>query len=94
MPYVAQKYLDDRNEWNELMNSPSSNWPHSHIGEMCRKLGQINEGNTVDAIDYDCLKSVCNLGDEEMYEIGATALDCSIMLTIQCADTEVDLKPG
>lgn len=61
---------------------------------MCRKLGQINEENIVDAIDYDYLKSVCNLNDEEIYAIGATALDCSIMLTIQRVNNEKDLKSG
>lgn len=93
MPYVAQMYLEDGNEWSEF--NLSSNWPHSHVAEMCRKLGQINEeGNTIDVIDYDCLKSVCKLSDEEIYEIGATALDCSIMLTIQRAENEINLRPG
>lgn len=89
MPYVAQKYLED-----ELKNNSTPNWPHSHVAEMCRKLSRISDENTIDAVDYDNLKSVCNLSDEEMYEIGATALDCSIMLTMQRAKNEMDLKPG
>lgn len=89
MPHVAQKYLDDKIGWNELLNNLSSDWPHSHIAEMCQKLNE----NTVDAVDYDYLKSVCKLHDEELYEIGATALDCSIMLTIQRVTIDTDLKP-
>lgn len=91
IPYVAQKYLDDENEWK---NHLSSNRLHTHVDEMCRKLRHINDENTTDAVDYDYLKSIFNLSDEEMYAIGATALDCSIMLTIQRVKNEMDLKPG
>lgn len=90
MPYVAQKCAGDEIGWNELKNDFSSNWPHSHIAGMCQKLNGI----TIDALDYDYLKSGCNLNDEEMYEIGATALDCSIMLTTQRVRSNTDLKPG
>lgn len=88
MPYIAHKYLDDKIGWDELRNSASTNWIHSHVFEMYQKLSQINDENAIDVIDYDYLKSACNLNDEEMYEIGATALDCSIMLTIQRAKKE------
>lgn len=90
MPYVAQKCAKDEIGRNELQNDLSSNWPHSHITGMCQKLN----GTTIDALDYDYLKSVCNLNDEEMYEIGATALDCSIMLTAQRLKSGTDSKPG
>lgn len=59
---------------------------------MCQKLGQFNDENTHDAVDYDHLKSTCNLCDEELYEMGATALDCSIMLTIQRVKNQMDLS--
>lgn len=88
MPHVAQKYLADKIGWNELRESPSADWIHSHVLEMCDKLCQINDKNAVDEVDYDYLKATCNLSDEEMYEIGATALDCSIMLTIQRANND------
>lgn len=94
MTYVAQKYLDDKIEWNELQNSLSSNWPHSHIAEMCQKLEQMNNESTAEAIDYDYFKAVCSLNEEELYEIGATALDCSIMLTSQRVKNDTDLKSG
>lgn len=90
MPYVAQQYMDDEIGWSELQKNLTSNWPHSHIAEMCQKLDE----NSVDAVDYDYLKSKCNLNDEELYEIGATALDCSIMLTMQRVKNETELKPG
>lgn len=62
---------------------------------MCQKLRQINDENIVDPIDYyDYLKSECNLNNEEVYAIGATALDCSIMLTIQRVKTEMDSELG
>lgn len=94
MPYVAQKYLNDKIGWDALRNNPPVDWPHLRVVELCQKLSQINDGNTIDVVDYDNLKSACNLSDEEMYEIGATALDCSIMLTIQRAKNEMDLKTG
>lgn len=90
MPHVAQKYSDDKIGWNELQNNLTSNWPHSHIAEMCQKLNE----NSFDAVDYDYLKTVCSLNDEEIYEIGATALDCSIMLTAQRVENDTDFKPG
>lgn len=66
-------------------NADLSNQPlHSHDSQICDKLFQTDQ-RTLDAIDYDHLKSIFRLTDAELYEIGATALDCSIMLTIQCA---------
>lgn len=94
MPYIAQKYSDDGNEWNEFMKKLSADWPHSHVAELCRKLDQFDENDGADSIDYESLKTVYDLSDEEIYEIGATALDCSIMLTIQCANDETDATPG
>lgn len=88
MPSLAQKYLACANNWMDL--NRHHDWPHSHVSELCQKLYNIDE-NTIDTVDYEYL-SRQNVSDEEMYEIGATALDCSIMLTIQRIDNESHLK--
>lgn len=78
IPCVAQKYIDESNGWANLLRNEQ--WSNAHISEVCEKLSR-NDQNAIDVIDYEYLKAVCKLNDEEIYEIGATALDASIMLT-------------
>lgn len=58
------------------------NWSHSHIYRFREKLHGFN-CNGIDDINYAFLKSQWKMSSEELYEIGATALDASIMLTFQ-----------
>lgn len=60
---------------------------------MYEKLGHTDQ-NFPDVIDYEYLKTTCNLNDEEMYEIGATALDSSIMLTFQRIEQQANHNLG
>lgn len=63
------------------MRAPHS--PHQSILDLCEKLDQFCNKKS-DKIDFERLKLLNSmLADEELYEIGATALDCSIMLTMQ-----------
>lgn len=55
--------------------------------ELCQKISQSDQ-NIAETIDYEYLKTICKLNDEELYEIGATALDSSIMLTFQSIDQQ------
>lgn len=72
MPIVAQKM----NSMDQPIFSCES--------KVCDKLFQLDQSIS-DAINYDNLKNQFHLTDEDLYEIGATAMDCSIMLTMQCA---------
>lgn len=74
-------YINESNGWEDLMKN--TRWSHSHTSELCRKLSQTDQSTDVDVIDYEYLKTTCKLNDNEIYEIGATALDSSIMLTFQ-----------
>lgn len=89
-------YTNDSMGWADLIEN--KRWPHSHTIELCRKLSQSDQSaadvvvtvadadadaNAADVIDYEYLKTTCKLNDDEIYEIGATALDSSIMLTFQ-----------
>lgn len=78
---MAKKYSSS--ECNELIQN--ENWPHLHLHELNRKLNQF-ESDQSTQVSYEYLKTKLNLHDEEMYEIGATALDSSIMLTFQKTD--------
>lgn len=61
-------------------------WPHLHFAKICEKLVQFNRNSER---DYDFLNKTLNLCAEEIYEIGATALDCSIMLTFCKVNSEI-----
>ncbi|XP_031622852.1 inositol-pentakisphosphate 2-kinase [Contarinia nasturtii] len=91
IPYIAQKYLDDANVWVDLIKNVQ--WSHSHVSKLCQKLDMADE-NIDNIIDYEYLKTTYNLSDEQMYEIGATALDSSIMLTFQCIDQQTNDNSG
>lgn len=56
---------------------------------MSKKINQLDR-NMTDTIDYDYLKTIGKLTDEEIYEIGATALDSSIMLTFQSVNQQFE----
>ncbi|XP_055295906.1 inositol-pentakisphosphate 2-kinase [Sitodiplosis mosellana] len=93
IPYVAQKYTENSNGWENLIRSKQ--WPHLHVIALHEKLGRhTTHQNPVDVIDYEYLKSTCNLSDEEIYEIGATALDSSIMLTFQSCGQQTNHNLG
>lgn len=74
-------YIAESNGWEDLIKN--KRWPHSHTSELCRKLQSQADHSAVDVIDYEYLKTTCKLNDNEIYDIGATALDASIMLTFQ-----------
>lgn len=63
-------------------------WPHLHVHELNRKLNQ-SKLNRFTQVNYEYLKEILNLHVEEIYEIGATALDSSIMLTFQKTDQTI-----
>lgn len=82
MPYIARKYSGASNGWADLVRDEE--WQFLHISGMCQKLQRQTDEDITNFVNcYQYLQSVCQLNDEEIYEIGATALDCSIMLTIQ-----------
>lgn len=65
-----------------MVSMEVSHCPRASISSLCEKLEQANQ-SLLDEIDYEHLRAECHLTDEELYEVGATALDCSIMLTMQ-----------
>lgn len=81
---MAEKYSSS--SCIELIEN--ENWPHLHIHKLNRKLDQFKSNQTTQ-VSYEYLKTKLNLHDEEMYEIGATALDSSIMLTFQNTDRSI-----
>lgn len=82
--HMAEKYSSS--ECIELVQN--ENWPHLHVHKLNRKLNQFNSNRSTQ-VSYEYLKTKLNLDDEEMYEIGATALDSSIMLTFQKTDQSI-----
>lgn len=82
--HMAEKYSSF--QCIELIQN--ENWSHVHVNELNRKLDQFKL-NPSTPVSYEYLKTKLNLNDEEMYEIGATALDSSIMLTFQKSDQRI-----
>lgn len=77
---MADKYRISQTSFTEPLKDGL--WPHSHVNELSKKLNQIDRDQIGDNM-YEVLKTTYNLDNEEIYEIGATALDVSIMLTFQ-----------
>lgn len=84
---MAEKYSSS--ECIELIQN--ENWPHLHVHELNRKLNQFKSNRSMQ-VSYEYLKTKLNFHDEEIYEIGATALDSSIMLTFQETDQNISPK--
>lgn len=57
-------------------------WPINHIINLHNKLADFNPQQETN-ITSDYLKTVHQLDSGELYDIGATALDSSVMLTFQ-----------
>lgn len=86
MPSIAQKYSNELPLFDKL--TCDDNWPFEHLNGLCRKIDTY--ASTKLEIDKPFLENALNLTQEELYEIGATALDCSIMLTFQIHSERID----
>lgn len=81
--FVAEKYSAAPASFTAFIED--EHWPHTHVNQLRAKLNQF-DWNRIGSVNYESLKTMINMRDEEMYEIGATALDSSIMLTFQKTD--------
>lgn len=88
MPSIARKYSNESPLFDALARD--DNWPFRHLNELCRKIDTYASSKI--EIDKPFLESKLKLTHEELYEIGATSLDCSIMLTFQRLSTQIDAK--
>ena len=53
MPYVAEKYINEKNGWESLIID-GDQWSCTHITKLCEKLSR-NDQNAIDIIDYEYL---------------------------------------
>lgn len=87
MPSIAQKYSNESSLFGILARD--DNWPFGHLNQLGRKID--TRASSKLEIDKAFLVNTLKLTQEELYEIGATALDCSIMLTFQCRGQHNDM---
>lgn len=78
--HVAEMYSNAPTSFTKLITD--EHWPHSHVNELSEKLKHFNWCQTTE-VNYNLLRTEFQMKDEEIYEIGATALDSSIMLTFR-----------
>lgn len=81
MPSIARKYSNESPLFGTLTRD--DNWPFEHLNKLGRKIDTIAMADRKFEIDKAFLENTHKLTHEELYEIGATALDSSIMLTFQ-----------
>lgn len=86
MPSIARKYSNESPLFGTLARD--GNWPFEHLNQLGRKIDTFASRKF--EIDKPFLENTLQLSQEELYEIGATALDCSIMLTFQCRGRNID----
>lgn len=91
MPHVAEKYMASPQTFD--VTADNDKWPHEHITELCEKLDKF-ESDCIDEVNFEYLRSTLGLSMEEIYEIGATALDASIMLTFRKFGDQVSNSNG
>lgn len=68
----------------------NDDWPFSHVHQLYDKLKSF-DSNAKNDLNKEFFKNTFQLSAEEIYEFGATALDCSIMVTFQCVETTDDI---
>lgn len=90
MPSIARKYSNESPLFDALARD--DNWPFDHLNKLCRKIDTYAYASGKCEIDKSFLVNThdVELLQEELYEIGATALDCSIMLTFQRHGKQID----
>lgn len=87
MPSIAQKYSNESLLFDALARD--DNWPFEHLNKLSQKID--THASRKFEIDKPFLENTLKLTPDEMYEIGATALDSSIMLTFQrCDGKQID----
>lgn len=86
MPSIAQKYSNESPLFHKL--TCDGNWPFEHFNGLSRKIDTYVSRKL--EIDKPFSENTFELTQEELYEIGATALDCSIMLTFQIHGKQID----
>lgn len=84
MPHIAQKYLKNSHLFN-VDHDTDMEWIRLHFAQLYEKLRGFDWNVGCD-VNFEYLEKTLNLSSEEIYEIGATALDSSIMLTVQKVD--------
>lgn len=93
MPSIARKYSNESPLFDVDALTRDVNWPFEHLNELSRKIDTYASSKF--EIDKPFLESALKLTQDELYEIGATALDCSIMLTFQRQRKHIDTNyPG
>lgn len=79
MPSIARLYSNESPLFGAL--TCDVNWPFEHLNRLSRKIDAY--AGRKFKIDKAFFESTLKLTLEELYEIGATALDSSLMLTFQ-----------
>lgn len=83
MPLIAEKYEADPKKFKAIDDGGKSF--NQHNTRLCGKLAKFKWEST-NGINFEHLKTKLALDVEEIYEIGATALDLSILLTFKKTD--------
>lgn len=84
MPSIARMYTTESSLLFDKL-ARDDNWSFEHLNELCRKVDEAY-ANDESNIGIEFLENTAGLTHGEMYGIGATALDCSVMLTFQRID--------